>query len=372
MGSIQVPGPAKLVATCLAVWVMIGLASPGSASAAPRYRGYSEHTVAANQLDAGTAAFLSAWGGANVARVTFDWRWAEPSRNRYDFRDYDRIYWNYLSMGVRPLFTVLFAPSWALESGVRCDQYTTDCTYPPGRAYDGEWREILAILARRYPWAVGIEIWNEPNTLWFWAPRPDVRRYTDLLKQAYSAIKGVNPAMPVVGGAILNMDATTPGITSLTDFARGMYLNGARSRMNALSVHPYPVGFDQVYFRDSLDDLRRVRDSYGDAAKPLWVTEFGFTTTGTHQQHNVTPRQQADGLVAHWRAMAAMPDIKLVTMYTLMDSRRQANFDPADPEVGFGVLDRFGNPKPAYCALGREWGKNACPGGVPEEEAALR
>jgi hypothetical protein len=41
-------------------------------------------------------------------------------------------------------------------------------------------------------------------------------------------------------------------------------------------------------------------------------------------------------------------------------------YDPLDREVGFGVLDRYLRPKPAFCALAAERGNPApCTPGQP-------
>ena len=88
------------------------------------------------------------------------------------------------------------------------------------------------------------EIWNEPNYWRFWLPQPDVGAYTTLLKQAYAAIKAVDPAATVmVGGLTVGSGENLPstflqnlydanGGTSngLFDGSRGIRTAGARTR----------------------------------------------------------------------------------------------------------------------------------------------
>ena len=49
------------------------------------------------------------------------------------------------------------------------------------------------MVAQRYPEAAAIEIWNEPNVHWFWRPRPDPARYTELLVEALRGDQGRRP-----------------------------------------------------------------------------------------------------------------------------------------------------------------------------------
>ncbi len=328
-------------------------ASPG----APKLFGFTDNSATNKAVNPVQSATLMRRAGANSHRVAFDWRWAEPSKDDYHFEIYDEIYREALARGVKPMFTIMFAPSWALESGVDCNQYRQDCTYPPGRAYDGEWRQIMHKLAERYPKAAGIEIWNEPNLTYFWKPRPDVARYTELLRQAYREVKAVAPALPVIAGGFNNRQYTRDGHVSLQDFVRGVYASGGRNSMDAIGVHPYSEGLDPAVMLRSLDQVRSVRNQFGDTAKPLWVTEVGLSTRGATKL-SVTETQQAAGVVDAMRRLSAMSDVKAVYLYNLIEEQR---WGADDYEAGFGLLRRDLQPKRAYCAVAAERGvSGAC------------
>lgn len=324
--------------------------------------GFSDNTVQAGSAPAGQVADLLQRAGSDVARVTFDWRYAEPFKGDYQFGLYDTIYREYLARGIRPVFTILFSPWWTWDPSVSCDQWTQDCTYPPSRSHDADWRRIASLLASRYPLAAGIEIWNEPNLQSFWRPRPDVVRYTELQKEAYSAIKSVAPSLPVVSAGLNNHMTTDQWNVSMSDFARGIYENGGKDSMDALNFHPYPWGQQQLDFEQSFAAIRSVRDSHGDGSKPLWVTELGLSTTGPDPQNVFSPEGQARGLVRDYDMVRAMPDVQLLTLHTLIEPKGRASYDPLDREVGFGVADRNLRPKPAFCALAAKRGVPApCP-----------
>src|SRR3989442_1022252 len=93
-------------------------------------------------------------------------------------------------------------------------------------------------VAARYPQLAGIEIWNEPNMTWAWAPSPDPARYTQLLRLAYDAVKAVNPSMPVIGGSLAaNLSpAATSASTPIRPFLQSMYDNGARGHLDGISI----------------------------------------------------------------------------------------------------------------------------------------
>ena len=329
--------------------------TPSAPSAAPPIRfGFNDNAVRAGWVSAETDAELTARAGADLHRVTFDWRWAEPYRGDYRLAEYDAIYQAMLARGIRPVFILLFSPWWSWEQPAQCDQWGEECRFPPARAEDAEWREIAGIVAERYPEAAAIEIWNEPNYPGFWHSGPDPARYTELLASAHEAIKSHNPSMTVVGGALSGHDRTADGVISSAAFTRAIYDQGAARSMDALSFHPYMDRPDPAIIAAKVDALRAVRDSFGDHDKPLWITETGLTTSGPDA---VTEQQQADALGATYRLLAGMADVDAVMVHSLIEPDR----DASDPETGFGVLRRDLSAKPAFCALAALRGRaDAC------------
>ena len=103
--------------------------------------------------------------------------------------------------------------------------------------------------------------------------------------------------------------------------------------------------------------VRAIRNVFGDAAKPLWLSEVGFTTGGGGS-HRFSEQQQADAIVATYRAVGQMPDVAALVFHTLVEP----TWLGSSGEAGYGVVRADLTPKPAYCALGRELGRpGACP-----------
>jgi hypothetical protein len=253
--------------------------------------------------------------------------------------------------GIRPLFILVFAPTWA--NGGVCDQWVADCRNPPSPAHYDDAGRMAALLAQRYPDAAGIELWNEPNLREFWAPAPDPTAYGHLLQAVHHAVKAVAPDMPVIGASLANGEPA--GFISPAQFLGGIYDAGAGASMDAIGVHPYPFSATSLAntFR-TLDAVRAVRDAHGDSGRPLWVTELGATTSGVGA---LNENEQAGIFVAAYRALRAMPDIGGIYFHTLVEPP----YPWWDPETGYGIVRADLSPKPAFCALAAERGRpGAC------------
>jgi hypothetical protein len=304
-------------------------------------------------------AALGAAVGADSQRLTMPWNWAEPYPDRYALEGFDSTYRASIAKGIRPLITILFSPWWTWSRDVRCDPSRDYCPYPPDPAFYDQWREFVAIVARRYPKALGIEIWNEQNLTAFWRPLPDPGRYSELLRQAYTAVKGVDPSMPVISGGLANNDPSADGNISYIEFLRGMYQSGAKPSMDGVGIHPYNPGIHSSFLEGTLANVRGVRDSFGDRSKPLWVTEVGLTTSGNPWPRAWSEEEQATGLALQYRALAGMTDVQGVFLHTLVEPPLDR---PGSPEPGYGVVRRDFTPKPAYCAIASARGASGVSG----------
>jgi hypothetical protein len=187
---------------------------------------------------------------------------------------------------------------------------------------------------------------------WEWASGPDPARYTQLLKLAYTAIKSVNPQMPVIGGALATdlASTATSAAVPLPSFLQAMYAAGAKGSMDGLSIHPYPEATDLFYTFEAISDTLEIRDANGDSA-PLWVTETGLAR-GTF-----TAAQQ--GLVDSdlLRALSGYPGIAGTYLSTLVD--------PKTASAGLGLLSPTLSAYPAFCTVALAAGGTvACPSGV--------
>jgi hypothetical protein len=273
--------------------------------------------------------------GATASRLYVCWCSVESTPGQSNWFGVDVTYNAMLANGQKPLLVAVGSPSWA-HSGSGAGQY------PPDSRYDANWQAFVRAMVQRYPRAMGIEIGNEPNLGVFFGGKADPVRFTQLLKQAYSVVKSVAPAMPVVSGGLAGTRYVDRGGMPDDDFLRAMYKNGAKSAMDAIGDHFYPAGHPLVYgFRTDLDRLRSVRNSQGDSGRPIWVTEFGLSTLPFPGHELVSEAEQGPGLASMWCVFARSPDVPVAMIFRLQDVGGD----------GMGLYRADGSAKPSATAV---------------------
>lgn len=155
---------------------------------------------------------IMGWGAENPEPA--------PGVYRFDSLD-DRI--NFIrSTGGTPVITLCCAPDWM--KGGRPGQTDWDrLTTAPQPEHYGDFAELSATIARRYPDVRHFLVWNEfkgffdeKNNRW------DAAGYTDLYNQVYSALKEVDPRNQV-GGPYLDMAGPPAGATRYDSQLRGSW-----------------------------------------------------------------------------------------------------------------------------------------------------
>jgi hypothetical protein len=145
----------------------------------------------------------------------------------------------------------------------------------------------------------------------------------EMLCSAYAAIKGADPNMVVVAGA-LTPTGVNDGSTAIDDVAylQRMYGTGRlKNCSDAIGAHPSgynnppdaKFGYSDptapsfknhpsFFFRDTMERYRDVMVANGDSGKRVWPTEFGWASTsspvtGYEYARDNTPPEQAEFLV---------------------------------------------------------------------------
>jgi hypothetical protein len=309
--------------------------------------------------------------GATVTRLFVNWWDVEPQPGRWNWSSTDQQYQEILAGGLRPLIVVNGAPCWA---EVSCNLAFAE---PPTPSHDADWSAYVRAVTTRYPQAVAIEVWNEPNLASAFYPQVDPQRYTQLLSEAYTAVKSVNKAMPVISGGLAMTDGSGsagPGVTSQT-FLADMYSDGARRYMDGLGIHIYPTDtasdgskvWDPAAMSRWLEQVGDVGKAAGVAPVPIWVTEMGVSTaTEPGFPPALTPEQQGTDLLEMVHMAQADPSVRLAIIDTLQD----AAFNPVEDLIsdisgslfnydvfyngvieGLGVFTSSWVPKPAACNI---------------------
>ena len=152
--------------------------------------------------DTQDADLISSLGspGKVSARVTYYWSDIEPTEGNWQFAVYDDLVTRATNANI-PLLGIL---AYAMKrvsvaaADLQGDPWALSFCPPDDIS---QFATFAGTVAARYPQVQYWEVWNEPNTTYFWRPSPDPARYVQLLKLSYAAIKAANPkAVIVLGG----------------------------------------------------------------------------------------------------------------------------------------------------------------------------
>ncbi len=252
------------------------LTLPSAASAERTQVGLSlPHIVAKNDMERMYA------GGVRTLRIGIQWQFIEFAPGQYDFRRYDQFFLNAAQVGITILPIVEGTPPFVNH---------TAAAYPESPSGLARFEELMQVLAARYgpggqlfaehpgtphrpvrTW----QIWNEPN-LGIYAPngKPSPASYATLLAAGNRGLRSADLGAEVV------LAALAPGAAyGQREFLRRLLeRRSAVSSFDSVAIHPYapqPRGVKQQ-FREMASLLKKA----GERDRPVWVTEFGWSTDG--------------------------------------------------------------------------------------------
>ncbi|MDQ1656533.1 MAG: polysaccharide biosynthesis protein PslG [Cryptosporangiaceae bacterium] len=283
--------------------------------------------------------------GATWVRIDISWSMIQPKKGTFDtvwgVPQVDKAVQMANARGLKVLGTFWLTPQWASGS-------TNSRVLPTNVA---DYANAIKFAANR--WAGQIqawEVWNEPNSSDFLSP-VDPAAYTNLLKAAYPAVKAGSPTAQVMPGGTMYVD---------TNFISSVYANGGKNFFDVMAVHPYQgkadlppdapdTGGTTIQRLTHLDALETLMAANGDGAKPIWMTEFGWST---HDNTASTPTwylgvSEATQAVYLKQSLeyiqANYPQITNAFWYT----SRDLNVDGAYHQNNRGLIRRDFTPKPA-------------------------
>ena len=321
-------------------------AAPAAEGPASRPVDVMFHGFWTSYTDAQRADVLDRLQAAGVTSVRIDLSWimlqpdGPDSFHRWGVDFVDRVIAMANERSIKPLMMLWLTPGWANgNSGERVAPYRAE-----------DYARVAGWAAQRWRGkVVGWEVWNEPNSDAF-LRGADPAAYVRLLRAAYPAIKAGDPDAAVVLGGVEYNDVA---------WLRRAYDAGAQGYFDVLATHPYqgiadlaPDARDGTkYTLRSVSAVRDLMVERGDAAKPIWFTEFGWSThsvrSGVNWIRGVDEQRQAAYLVATARLVAAeMPYVQRIYWYSDRDTHEG---DPQYSNYGLFRLDL--SPKPALTAV---------------------
>ncbi|MGI8749633.1 MAG: cellulase family glycosylhydrolase, partial [Thermoleophilaceae bacterium] len=366
----------------LLIGLLLALSLAARADAAITWSGAQVHPHWGYETDASISQELQSIGdaGGNSLRMDIPWDAYEGAGdNQWDQSYLDRVGgWvtQAQSFGIRPIITLTGTPRWAAHAACPYDPTPTSydwlqCSPANAAAYG----DAAARIASQ-PWGqylLGIEVWNEPN----WQPTgdtnpehgtlrspDDAQAEVDMTKAAYAAVKAVRPSLQVITGSIYGADGA---------FLRSMYQKGLGQSFDVVAMHPYngnrpPGGTDPINGRastnpwgdtehtDWIDGAGRMRAAMqagGDGTKPIWFTEWGWSTcpTATHPENtSVTQAKQTRSVTTAYDTIrTSLPYVTGAFVYQLRDPPL-ASVGNNEREGRYGLIRTDFTAKPAYGA----------------------
>ena len=279
--------------------------------------------------------------GADLVRVTLEWRTIEATRGTYDWERADALLQALRQAGLTPLVSIWGTPGWA--NGGRA------ANVPPSSA--AAFATFARAAAERFPWVRRWIVWNEPNQRRWLSPPSPIVYVTRLLNPAATAIKAVIPRASIAGGATAPRGG--PGGTSPVDFIRGMGRAGAR--LDAYAHHPHPLSPAETPTSGgcarcttislaTLDRLvQETRNAFGSRVR-IWLTELGFQTNPPDRILGVGWGTQARYVAEAQHLAYRAAGVDVVIQYLLRD-------EPATDAWQSGLETVSGRAKPALAAF---------------------
>lgn len=283
--------------------------------------------------------------GVKWVRLSVDWPLVEDDNGNF--------HWNLLDPMIDGLVNAGIEVYISLHAGHNA--HTQDKA-PLTDEERSAWIKYAKKVAQRYGNRIDYwEIWNEPNTVWFW-PRPvRAEDYFLLVKQASEMLKEVDPRCKVIGGSLARIDV--PYTTRLFELGIADYID-------VLSYHPYgtfpesairkinvQVATPTLYTAVShqVEDLQKLIQESGRPID-LWQGECGYPSAmNSLGWTGLGPFGEA--CQAKWILRRGFSDLasgaKISAFFILKDflntSRTKQNHK--------GLLDLQNKPKKAYYVL---------------------
>jgi hypothetical protein len=356
---------ARRLMTASLAWCLLAGCALTPAAPPPFY--LAVHTLSADERS------LKLARDAGVAWVVqlFEWREIEPSAGKFNWERTDAAMRAVAYYRLHVVARLDKPPEWALAPN-------------PGkllRSVD-DYAHFVTAFAQRYRGQItSYIIWNEPNLATEWNGHPpNPAEYVSLLEAAHRSLKAVDPSMLVVSAGLAPTNERDAQALDDREYLRQMYEAGAQTSFDALGAHPYGFGYapdDPRGAHDGLNfmrilDLRDIMSAHGDAAKPVWATEVGWTIKPVEQSggQKVSMKEQGDYLgQAVGIARRDWPWLQFLAVWNII-----ADVPEHDQFAGYSIVEDSGAPRPAFQALqdsARAWPSGLAPAVACDEIGIL-
>jgi hypothetical protein len=353
---LQASRKARALTAALAVVLALGVFAASAAAVPASFFGVVP------QSTLGQAEFNTLKKGhVKEMRVSMIWGAIQPTRGATpNWSDFDQTVERAAKSGIELLPFVVGTPTWAVPNATvpGTGGAKAPARLPAAGSAAKAWTNFLKAAVGRYGpngtfWTEnpGVpdrpinnwQIWNEPNFKYFVA-HPNPKEYGKLVTLSSAAIKSVDPTAQVIlaglfakpaGARYLKgkkvMHATSPNYFG-SYFLEQMYKTnpGIKSRFQGVALHPYVARYRQL--PPEIEEVRGVLTREGDGAKPLWITELGWSSEPPQGPSNVFAvgaagqARELKGAFTLLKARAARYRLKHVYWFSVDDAAETCNF----------------------------------------------
>lgn len=231
-------------------------------------------------------------------------------------------------------------------------------THAPPDNFEDYGDFVEAVVDRYRGKITYFQLWNEPNIYPEWGEQlVDAEAYTDLLCTGYQRAKAANPDAVILAGALSPTVALDGRDLNDLIFLQRMYRSGAGECFDVLSSQGYGLwsGPTDQRLRPTVINyphvllLRDVMVEYGDATKPIWISEAGWNSVPESMDDpygRVTEEQRARYAVeAYQRAQADWPWVGVINYWFF---KRASDLEQDQPWYYFRLLEPDFTPTEAW------------------------
>ena len=272
-----------------------------------------------------------------------EYRWGGNEAGLYD---YDLSVGELSNAGIQILGLLDYNPAWTKGTAPNLDEWI------------GQWGDYVYQTVARYGRGGPIthwEIWNEPNLVQFGYESGlyRIEDYVRILDVARTAAKAADPDAVIVLGGLASVwsEPPSPYTYDYFDYLERLGELGAWPLFDVLAVHPYrpdaPEGLpwrrdEGQTLPNEMERLDTMMLRYG--AKPVWLTELGFPSSG--YRVGVGLDQQAQFLVRTYVLAMAHPSVEKIFWYDFRNDTAPGApydrpvYDSNEPEFHYGLIRR--------------------------------
>jgi hypothetical protein len=244
--------------------------------------------------------------------------------------------------GMDLCFCEVSSPAWAAASA---------STYPTTQL--SAFATCMTAAASRYQGAVDFwEIRNEQNLSGFSAITASgasinscASAYMTYATAIAAAIRSGNPRAKISSNGLSPSPNTSLGnYLKASDYLAAMYTNGAKGVFDMIGFHPYarplqpddPADYNGWQIME--DGIRGAMCAVGEGRKPIFASEFGYTTGGTSSGEQTTEALAGAGVITAMHLAKRMPSpVPTMIAYYSDTDRHAGSFGSSSNEDYYGA-----------------------------------